>query len=73
MFLGLILILILILGLILILILILFLASGPEPGQNRPQEADFEHFWPQAQNLARIGLRRLILSISGLRPRTWPE
>ena len=45
----------------------MFLASGPERGQNRPQEAHFKHFWREAQNLARIGLRRLILSVSGLR------
>ena len=34
------------------------------------QEAYFEHFWPDAENLAKIGPRRLILSISGQRPRT---
>ena len=50
-----------------------FLAPRPEPGQNRPQEARLEHFWPQAQNLARAGPRRLVYSISGPRPRTWPE
>ena len=49
------------------------LRSGPEPGQNRPQELHFEHFCVQARNLARIGLRSFILSISGLRPGTWPE
>ena len=25
-----------------------FLAPGPEPGENRPREVDFEHFWLQA-------------------------
>ena len=47
-----------------------FTRSGPEAGQNRPQEADSEHFWAHGQKLARIGPRRLILS---LRPRTWPD
>ena len=50
-----------------------FLASGPEPSQNRFQYAHFEHFWSQAQNLARMGLRRLILSVSGTKSGTWPE
>ncbi len=50
-----------------------FLALGPELGQNMAQEAHFEHFWPEAQNLARMDPRRLILSISGPRLRTLPE
>ena len=49
------------------------LRSGPELGQNRPQELHFEHFCVQARNLARIGLRSFILSISVSRPGTWPE
>ncbi len=34
------------------------------------QEAYFEHFWPDAENLAKIGPSRLIFSISDQRPRT---
>ena len=35
-----------------------------------PQDIDFEHFRPEAENLAKIATRKLILSISGQRPRT---
>ncbi len=31
-----------------------FLARGWEPSPNRSQEAYFEHFWPEAENLAKI-------------------
>ena len=42
-------------------------------GHNRLRKPYFEHFWARAQNLAKIGLKSLILSICGLRPQTWAE
>ena len=37
-----------------------FLARGREPSQNSPQEAYFEHFWPEAENRGKVVPRRLI-------------
>ena len=46
---------------------------GPRYGQNGPQEAHFEHFGGMGPDMARMGLRRLILSTLAAWAQIWPE
>ena len=46
-----------------------FLTPSPECSQNDLWEAPFGSFWPLAQNVAKMGQGKLILSLLGPRPR----